>query len=365
MEDEGLNIKEIGEFLVKKGLSSTSIDNQIEENNRTIQSFIDRSDLSSSEYIELNRKNASLSELRDNIYTLETLLNNYKQAEGLLNDPELAEVALGEINEIKEQIKADFEKVQDLTVKPLKNDDKKAILEFRPGVGGVEASLFAEDLFRMYTRYCNEKGYNVENISLDYDPSGGIKEAIVIVNNEGSFGKLRFESGVHRVQRVPKTESLGRIHTSTASLVILPKVDNKDINIKPDELRIDVFRAGGPGGQSVNRTDSAVRVTHLPTGITVSCQAGKSQHKNKEMALSILLSKLNEIEESKISNERSELRESSMKDSDRSSKIRTFNFAQSRVTDHRIGKSWFNLEEILGGDLDEIINTVSRELRKE
>lgn len=203
----------------------------------------------------------------------------------------------------------------------------------------------------------------MELYSFVYDDVGGIKEAVFLIDEEESFAKFRFEAGVHRVQRVPTTESSGRIHTSTASVVVMPEISIKEVKIKPEELRIDVYRSSGPGGQSVNTTDSAVRITHLPTGITVSCQNGKSQHKNKEMALSILASKLEEIESSIQKDATKEIRNSAISGGDRSVKIRTYNFQQSRITDHRISTSWFNIPEIMDGEIEEIVATTNLKLR--
>lgn len=283
----------------------------------------------------------------------------------LLNTPEMADLAQEEITKLEEELTSLSKELEFLTRKTLPDDEKKALLEFRPGVGGVEASLFAEELFRAYTKYAALKGLKTEVINIDYNQEGGINEAVFLVDEIDSYGLLRFESGVHRVQRVPSTEASGRIHTSTASIVVMPQIQAGEIHINPDEIRIDVFRAGGPGGQSVNTTDSAVRVTHIPTGIIVKSQNTKSQIKNKELALSILASKLQEIENEKASNSITNLREESIRGGDRSVKIRTFNFPQGRITDHRIGKSWFNITEVMGGNLDEIITEVSLELRKE
>ena len=293
------------------------------------------------------------------------LLAQHKETIELLNDTEMMEMAEIEIKEIESKLEILFQKLEKETFIQLKNDVAKAIVEIRPGVGGVEASLFAEELNRAYVRYCNINKMSIEQVSLEYDQNGGIKESIFLINDNESYAKLRFESGVHRVQRIPTTEANGRIHTSSASIVVLPQIDMQNIKIKDSDIRIDVYRSSGPGGQSVNTTDSAVRITHIPTNIVVTCQAGKSQHKNKEMAMNVLVSKLTEIEEQKTSSEENNIRASSIGSGDRSAKIRTFNFPQSRVTDHRVNKSWFNISEILAGEgLIDVVDTVNFELRK-
>ena len=238
------------------------------------------------------------------------------------------------------------------------NDDRDAILEIRAGTGGDEAALFAEEISRMYLRYAERQGWKTELIDMTEGTAGGVKEAIYAVRGEGAFGMLRWESGVHRVQRVPATESQGRIHTSAITVAVLPEAEEVDVEIKAEELRIDVYRAQGPGGQSVNTTDSAVRITHLPTGLVVQCQDEKSQHKNKAKAMGVLRSRLLEQaimeQEAKISAER----KSQVGTGDRSAKIRTYNFPQSRVTDHRIGLTVHSLDAIMAGDLDDVVNAI-------
>jgi len=316
------------------------------------------------EFIRSVKEYNTQSEMLFCILNLNKKIKDYEETKDLLSDPLMENMAYEDMSLIQKEIEILYNKIKILILKPLAEDDKKAIIEVRPGVGGVEASLFAEDLFRMYIRYCNEKGYKVENYSLEYNPEGGINEAVFLVNEDNSFSKFRFESGVHRVQRVPSTESLGRIHTSTASVVAMPKFESTDLKIDPNDLRIDVYRSSGPGGQSVNTTDSAVRIFHIPTKITVTCQNGKSQHKNKETAMSILMSKLFEIEKEKKSSVEKELRSESIKGGDRSVKIRTYNFPQGRITDHRIGKSWFNIDNVMAGAIDDIITSVNTELRE-
>ncbi len=319
----------------------------------------------SDEYIQKLKEYNKALKLKEIITALSKNLEELNSTKKLLQNEDMKELAEEEINTLESQILKDIKEAEFLTKKILPNDNKKAILEFRPGVGGIEASLFAEELFRAYSKYCVLKGYKTEIYSIDYNAEGGINEVVMLVDEPEAYSVFRFESGVHRVQRVPSTEASGRIHTSTASLVVMPKVEKADFKINPDDIRIDVYRSSGPGGQSVNTTDSAVRVTHLPTGITVACQNTKSQIKNKEVALSILASKLQQIEDEKNSSNVQNLREESIKGGDRSSKIRTYNFPQGRITDHRINKSWFNIAEVMDGNLDEIINEVSLELRKE
>ncbi|MEI7578844.1 MAG: peptide chain release factor 1 [bacterium] len=242
------------------------------------------------------------------------------------------------------------------------HDSRNAILEIRAGTGGDEAALFAQDLYRMYLKYAEQKNWKIEQLSLHETGNHGIKEVIVLISGKGIYGSLKYEGGVHRVQRIPLTESAGRIHTSAASVVVLPEVDDVEVNIDPEDIRIDVFRAGGPGGQSVNTTDSAVRITHIPSNIVVSCQDQKSQLKNKAQAMKVLKSRLFEMEFQKQQAAISAQRKNSIGSGDRSAKIRTYNFAQSRITDHRIKKSWYNLLEVLDGNLEEIINTTRKQL---
>jgi len=238
------------------------------------------------------------------------------------------------------------------------NDEKNILLEIRAGTGGEEAGLFAADLFRMYAKYAEKKNWKVEILSRHYTGVGGFKEIIALIEGKGVYSRLKYESGVHRVQRVPITESQGRIHTSTVTVAILPEAEEVEVEIDPNDLRIDIFRSSGPGGQSVNTTDSAVRITHLPTGIVVSCQDEKSQHKNKAKALKILRARLLEKARQEKEKEISEKRRNQVGTGERSERIRTYNFPQGRVTDHRIGLTLYRLDEILEGDLDEIIDSL-------
>ena len=274
------------------------------------------------------------------------------------DDPELREMAKAELDEAEERIDDLEQKAKLLLIPKDPSDDKNAMMEIRAGTGGDEAALFAGDLYRMYTRYFEEHGWKAEIMSSSPTELGGFKEVVLSIAGDGAFGELKFESGVHRVQRVPATETSGRIHTSAASVVVLPEAEEVDIDINPNDLRIDVYRSSGPGGQSVNTTDSAVRITHLPTGMIVTCQDEKSQHKNKAKALKVLRSRLYDIKIKEEEAKQAANRRSMIGSGDRSAKIRTFNFPQGRVTDHRINLTLFRLNEILAGDLDEFIDAM-------
>ncbi len=275
------------------------------------------------------------------------------------DDPDLRELARAEISELEGELDRREEELKRLLVPRDPLDDKDAVLEVRAGTGGEEAALFAGEILRMYTRYAERRGWSVELIDASASETGGIREAIAIVHGAGAFGVLRHESGVHRVQRVPETESQGRIHTSAATVAVLPEAEDVDVKIDEGDLKIDVFRSSGPGGQSVNTTDSAVRVTHLPTGLVVVCQDEKSQHKNKAKALKVLRSRLLDMRLAEQQAERAADRKAQVGTGDRSAKIRTYNFPQSRVTDHRINLTLYRLDEILGGDLEELVDALS------
>lgn len=328
--------------------------------------FTNSPDYSSEKFIELSQDLAltqNIVNICNNIIKLITQINDNEQ---LLNDdPEISKLARDEINQNKVQIDLKYKELKILTAKKLEGDEEFAIIEIRPGVGGAEASLFAHDLFLMYSKYLTAKNIKYEVIHIDYSELGGISEASIIVKEKGAYARFRFEAGVHRVQRVPTTESSGRIHTSTASVVVMPQIENPDIKIDPSEIRIDVFRASGPGGQSVNTTDSAVRITHIPTGIIVKSQNTKSQHQNKETALKVLQNKLLQLQKEAIANKLGKIRTEHIAGGDRSAKIRTYNFQQSRVTDHRLSKSWFNIAEIMSGNIDELISEENIFFREE
>ncbi len=271
------------------------------------------------------------------------------------SDEELRELAAQEIEELTPKRKALERELKLLLVPTDPNDSKNAIVEIRAGTGGDEAGLFAGDLFRMYSRFCERKGWKIDILNSHPQEVGGFKEIIFMVKGADAYGILKYESGVHRVQRVPKTEASGRIHTSAASVAVLPEAEEIEVDIDPNELKVDVFRSSGPGGQSVNTTDSAVRITHMPTGMVVTCQDEKSQHKNKAKALKVLKARLLERRRQEEQAKLKESRRSMVSTGDRSAKVRTYNFPQSRLTDHRIGLTLYRLEEILEGDLDEVI----------
>ncbi len=273
-------------------------------------------------------------------------------------DEEMKALAREEMEALEDRIERLTAHLRELLVPADPLADRAAVVEIRAGTGGDEAGLFAADLMRMYQKMAERHGWSVELLSLSEGIPGSIKEVIFTVKGKGAYGRLRYESGVHRVQRVPETESQGRIHTSAATVAVLPEAEEVDLRIDPAELRIDVFRSSGPGGQSVNTTDSAVRITHLPTGLVVSCQDEKSQHKNKAKAMKVLRSRLLDRMIAEQEAERARERKTQVGTGDRSAKIRTYNFPQSRVTDHRIGLTLYRLDEILAGDLDEIVEAL-------
>ncbi|WP_416175777.1 peptide chain release factor 1 [Clostridium sp.] len=273
-------------------------------------------------------------------------------------DKEMKEMEQEEIKGLTEKIEKIQEELKILILPKDPNDSKNVFVEVRGGAGGEEAALFAADLTRMYTRYAERKGWSVETISLNATDIGGFKEIVFMVKGKGAYSRLKYESGTHRVQRVPDTESSGRIHTSTSTVAVLPEVDDVDIVIDPNDIRIDVFRASGHGGQCVNTTDSAVRITHIPTGIVVSCQDEKSQLKNKEKAMKVLKSRLYEAAEAERNKNIAEDRKSQVGTGDRSERIRTYNFPQGRVTDHRIGLTLYKLDSFLDGDIDDVIDAL-------
>ncbi len=271
------------------------------------------------------------------------------------DDPDLKTIAKEEIDDLFSQQEQQENELKLLLLPKDQRDSKNTIIEIRAGTGGEEAALFSADLYRMYSHYAERKGWATETLSSSPTGSGGLKEVIFAVKGDGAFGEMKFEGGVHRVQRVPETESSGRIHTSAATVAILPEAEEIDLEINPDDIRIDTFRASGAGGQHVNKTESAVRITHIPTGLVVSCQDEKSQHKNRVAAMKVLRSRLLAIEEEKQQSERAEIRKSMVSTGDRSAKIRTYNFPQGRVTDHRIELTLYKLDSIMDGDIAELI----------
>ncbi len=283
-----------------------------------------------------------------------------EETRSMLSDPdaEVAELARTELEGLEARRGELEAQIHALLVPRDPNDEKGVILEIRAGAGGDEAALFAADLFRMYSRYAERVGWKVEPLSVSETDGGGLKEVIASVSGDQVYSRLKFERGVHRVQRVPTTESQGRKHTSTVTVAVLPEAEEVDVSIENKDLRIDVFRASGPGGQSVNTTDSAVRITHIPSGVVVQCQDEKSQHKNKAKALKVLRSRLYEFEQARANEERASARREQVGSGERSEKIRTYNYPQSRVTDHRAGVTLHKLESIIEGDLDEILDAV-------
>ena len=271
------------------------------------------------------------------------------------SDSEIVEMAKAEISETEKKLEKAEKEVKMLLIPPDPLDGKNIIMEIRAGTGGDEAALFAADVYRMYSHYAESKHWKIEVMNSNETGIGGLKEIVFSITGKDVYASLRYESGVHRVQRVPETESGGRIHTSAITVAVLPEAEETDIEIKPEDLKVDVMRAGGPGGQCVNTTDSAVRLTHLPTGLVVICQDEKSQIKNKAKALRVLRSRLYEMEEEKKRKERSEQRKSQVGSGDRSERIRTYNFPQGRVTDHRINLTLYKLDAIMNGELDDLI----------
>lgn len=339
---------------------------QIEARLAELQSAMANPDIVPDRFVQLSREYAELEPVAEAAAELRKLREEAASlaamVEGSEADAEMKAMAEEELRAIEGRIP---EAERELALKLLPRDaadERSAILEIRAGTGGDEAALFAGDLFRMYQRYAEERGWRVELISASPSDVGGYKEVVANVTGQGVFARLKFESGVHRVQRVPATESGGRIHTSAATVAVLPEPEEVDVHIDEKDLRIDVFRSSGPGGQSVNTTDSAVRITHLPTGLVVSQQDEKSQHKNKAKAMKVLRARLYELERARVDSERAGARKSMVGSGDRSERIRTYNFPQGRVTDHRIGLTLHRLPEILEGPgLDELVQALITE----
>lgn len=318
--------------------------------------------------VRLSKEHAELKPIAEAAQDLTSARAELVDAEEMLggDDADMAEMAKDEVDTLKKRIPELEEQLQIMLLPKDKADNAPVILEVRAGTGGDEAALFAGDLFRMYQRYASDKGWRVEVLEASESGVGGYKEIQASVTGDNVFGRMKFESGVHRVQRVPETETQGRIHTSAATVAVLPEPEDVDIEINDADIRVDVFRASGPGGQSVNTTDSAVRIIHLPTGITVSQQDEKSQHKNRAKAMKVLRARLYDAERARIEAERSADRKSQVGSGDRSERIRTYNFPQSRVTDHRIGLTLHKLDKIIAGEaLDELIDALVLEAQSE
>ncbi len=309
----------------------------------------------------LGRRRAELEPVARVATRLEALLEELRGAREVADDsddPELRRLAEDEVRLLERQVEEEAREAKRLLVPRDPLEDRAAVVEIRAGTGGDEAGLFAADLMRMYQKLAEARGWEVQLLSLSEGIPGSVKEVVFEVHGRGAYGSLRYESGVHRVQRVPQTESQGRIHTSAATVAVLPEAEEVDVEIDPADLRIDVFRSSGPGGQSVNTTDSAVRITHIPSGLVVSCQDEKSQHKNKTKALKVLRSRLLDRIIAEKESERARERRTQVGTGDRSAKIRTYNFPQNRVTDHRIGLTLHSLEEVLAGELDPLLNAL-------
>ena len=309
---------------------------------------------------KLAKEYSDLRPVVEEVRAYQTLLRDISDAEAMMDDPDMRELAAEELPMLRAALPKAEHDLQ-LTLLPKDEADARpAILEIRPGTGGDEAALFAADLIRMYQRYVEAQGWGFDVIEHQTTELGGVKEFVANIKGEGVFAKLKYESGVHRVQRVPSTESGGRIHTSAATVAVLPEAEDVDIHIDPSDIRIDTMRASGAGGQHVNTTDSAVRITHLPTGLIV-VSAEKSQHRNREIAMQVLKTRLYDLERARVDGERSADRKSQVGSGDRSERIRTYNYPQGRMTDHRIGLTLYRLEQILQGDLDEIIDALTSE----
>ncbi|MBZ4654709.1 MAG: peptide chain release factor 1, partial [Peptococcaceae bacterium] len=314
-----------------------------------------------SEWQKHAKAHAALMEVVSTFREYKDVVKNIAGNKELLEDklePDFRELVEAELEELKEK-KEDLEKRLKILLLPKDpNDEKNVIMEIRGGTGGEEAALFAGDLLKMYSRYAEKQGWKTEMLSANLTDIGGIKEAIIMIEGRGAYSRLKFESGVHRVQRVPETESGGRIHTSAATVAVLPEAEEVDVQINPNDIRIDIFCSSGPGGQSVNTTQSAVRITHIPTGLVVSCQDEKSQHKNKDKAMKVLRARLLEKAQEEQMGEMASARKTMVGSGDRSERIRTYNFPQGRVTDHRINLTSYRLEDVLQGELDEFIDAL-------
>ena len=312
-------------------------------------------------YVKLNKEYKDLEEMDKVYFEYKDLLENIQSSREMLEtetDPEMREMAKEEVDILETRKPEMEEEIKVLLIPKDPEDDKNAIMELRAGTGGDEACIFVEDIFRMYTMYFKERGWKCDILNSSQGTTSGLKEIAMEISGEGIYGSLKFESGVHRVQRVPETESQGRVHTSAITVAVLPEAEEVDFELNMSDVRRDTFRASGAGGQHVNKTESAIRLTHIPTNTVVECQDGRSQHKNLEKAISVMRSRLYQNELDRINDERSAARKSLVSSGDRSAKIRTYNYPQGRITDHRIGKTMFNLSAFMNGDIHEMIESL-------
>ena len=312
-------------------------------------------------YRELSKEQAGLTDIvnaYDEYMAADAEIESCKAMLEEADDAAMREMIHEELNELSAKEHELSERLKVMLLPKDPNDDKDVIIEVRAGTGGEEAALFGADLLRMYTRYAERHGYKAELMNENYTEKGGVKEVVLSLQGKGAYSRMKFESGVHRVQRVPETESQGRIHTSAATVAVLPEAEDVEVDINPNDLQIDTYRSGGAGGQHVNKTESAIRITHIPTGLVVQCQDERSQHKNRDKAMRVLKSRLLELYQSKAAEAEADERKSQVGSGDRSERIRTYNFPQSRVTDHRIWLTLYKLEAFLDGDMDEIIDAL-------